>query len=293
MTQKISLQNRQRTREFTQGIDKVTQEKKDQLLAMKLQELNDTAVAAGKLFELPLNLIYPDPDQPRKTFKNMQALTDSVREQGVLQPILVKPKSDESGLYQIIVGERRYQAAKMAGLLTLPCVIREKVDASTVILQLLENDQREQVSLLEEARAVAKLVDQMGVPKHELARELGRDPSWISLRLGLMDAPPEIQALAEDEIVQDLRTLHELRKLQAENAPSFKTVLRKLREQDFQGSHRELLRKTRAAKTATPRILKIEHHDGRLFLFIEKKRKPLEFQVDHDVLSLLTSLNLT
>ncbi len=285
---KISLENRKRSGQLSASLEQISQEKKDQLLALKLQTLNDSAVAAGHLFDLPVSLITPDPDQPRKTFKNIDALAASISEQGLLQPILVRPKNVQ-GRYQIIVGERRYQAAKIAGLMTLPCIIRDQEDAHTLVLQLLENDQREQVSPFEEAAALDKLVQQMGLSKKEIAKELGRDPAWISMRLGLLDAPFEIKTLVDEAGIQDLRTLHELRKLAKEDHSLFEEVVHKLKHQDFQGSYRNLLRQARTQKTAgeLPRVLKAEHQEGQLLLFLEGKRKPQVFAIDQTVLKQL------
>ena len=290
-TAKISLENRKRSGQLSASLEQISQEKKDQLLALKLQALNDVAVASGHLFDLPVSLIVPDPDQPRKTFKNIDALAASISEQGILQPILVRPKNT-AGHYQIIVGERRYQASKIAGLTTLPCIIRDKEDAHTLVLQLLENDQREQVSPFEEAAALDKLVQNMGLSKKEIAKELGRDPAWISIRLGLLDAPFEIKTLVDEGVVQDLRTLHELRKLAKEDHSLFESVVTKLKHQDFQGSHRDLLRQTRANKALAelPRILKAEYQEGQLYLFLEGKRKPQVFEIDQTILKQLKRL---
>lgn len=291
MTAKISLNDRRRSSELSHKMGNVNQEKKDQLLALKLQALNDAAEATGKLFDLPIQLVCPDPHQPRKVFKNIDSLAKSIQEQGILQPIVVRPKNTETGFYQIIVGERRYQAAKLAGLGTLPCVIREQADVSTLILQLLENDQREQVSVLEEAHALRQLIHEMGLSQQALAKELGRDGPWISLRLGLLDAPQAVKCLIEEGVVHDLRTLHELRKLHEEDPSLFSKVEHQLRTGQFQGSHRELLRQTRESKqvAAVPRVLKMEYEAGSLCLFVEKKRNPLIFKLDPELLSSLFS----
>lgn len=289
---KVSLLNRKRASELAPGLDQVVLEKKDELLALKWEALNADAKIMGKLFDLPLRLLRADPDQPRKVFKNIEALSRSIQEQGVLQPIVVKQK-DPLGQYQIIVGERRFQAAQRAGLQTLPCIVREREDASTLILQLLENDQREQVSPLEEAQALAKLIDELGLSKKEVAKELGREPAWISIRLGLLNAPKTMKALVIDGKVEDLRTLHELRKLHEEDAALFDEVVQKIRNADNVGSHRDLLRRVRASKTigVIPRILKVEYQKGRLYLFLEGKRKALEFEVDQVVLKQLQQLS--
>ncbi len=284
---KILLLNRKRTGEFSHLTDKVNQAKKDELLALKLETLNEKAKRMGKLLILPIEEIHPDPNQPRKTFKHIESLANSIKEQGLLQPLVVKSHGGHA--YQIIVGERRFHAAKMAGLTEIPAIFREEEDADTLILQLLENDQRDQVSPLEEAEALQKLIDKMGLSKQKIADELGRDAAWISLRLGLLHAEPRIKALIQTEKVSDLRTLHELRKLSEEDPKLFDIVLKKMAEVDHQGGYRNLIREARHAKEMPrmPRVLKAEYTQGTLALYVEGKRKPVFFAVDQNVLNQL------
>ena len=143
MIKQISLEGRKRISELDGGVaDMITEMKKDELLALKLAAMNEDAKSTGTLQSLPLDKVKPDPNQPRKTFRNIDALAASIREQGIIQPIIVTAKQESDGCYRIIAGERRYLAAKQAGLSTIPCIIREADDANIVILQLLENDQR-------------------------------------------------------------------------------------------------------------------------------------------------------
>ncbi len=175
---KISLQNRKRTAEMSETVSRLNQSKKEELLALKLQSLNEAAEISGKLLDLAITQIFPDPNQPRKTFKNMDSLAKSIEEQGLIQPIVVKALGPKQ--YQIVVGERRFHAAKLVGLTTMPAIVRDEEDADTLILQLLENDQRDQVSPLEEAQALQKLIEKMSLSKQDIAKELGRDSHWIS-----------------------------------------------------------------------------------------------------------------
>lgn len=127
---------------------------------MQLQELNEQASRVGEFFELPLSLVKPDANQPRKSFKNIESLAASIKENGVIQPIIVTAKKND-GTHYIIAGERRYLASQQAGLATIPCIVRqEESDASILLLQLLENDQREGVSPFEEADALRDLIEQ-------------------------------------------------------------------------------------------------------------------------------------
>lgn len=129
MVKKVSLMNRKVNQKVH---DTVAQEKKDMLRAMQLQELNEQASKVGQLFELPLNIVQPDKDQPRKTFKNIGSLAKSIKENGVIQPIIVTTKKDD-GLHYIIAGERRYLASKEAGLTTIPCIVRQDESDAIVL----------------------------------------------------------------------------------------------------------------------------------------------------------------
>ena len=213
MAKKISLTNHKVNKPIN---DSIGEEKKDILRAMQLQELNEQASKVGKLYELALSIVTPDVNQPRKLFKNINSLADSIKENGVIQPIIVTPKKAD-GMHYIIAGERRYLASKQAGLTTIPCIVRdEETDASILLLQLLENDQREGVSPFEEADALRQLIDNMNIKKTEIAKVLGRDASWISMRLKIADAKPNIRDLADKGVIEDVRTLYELKKFSEE-----------------------------------------------------------------------------
>lgn len=275
---------------MSQEVEKLNQTKKEELLALKLQSLNQVAETAGTLLHLAITAIHPDPDQPRKTFKNIEGLAKSIEEQGVLQPIVVKPQGKDH--YQIVVGERRFRAAQLAGLTEIPAIIREEEDADTLILQLLENDQREQVSPLEEAQALQKLIETMGLSKQQIAKELGRDSAWISLRVGLLNANSKIKNLIITEKISDLRALHELRKLSEEDPALFEKVLHKIDDLEPSGGYRHLIRTTRKAQSEQNinKVLKAEYQDGALSLYVEGKRKPVIFAVDHSILKQLSLL---
>lgn len=286
---KVLLHNRKRTSEFSQEVEQVGLDKKDELMALKLRAMNDVAQASGKLFELPLYLLLPDPSQPRKAFLNLDGLAESIKEKGLIQPLVVKPR-DAEGHYKIIVGGRRYHAAKMAGIETLPCILREEEDATTLILQLLENDQREQVPPLEEAEAINRLIVDMGMSKKDVAHELGRDAAWLSLRLGLLEASDAVKTLLRDEKVTDLRALHELKQLEQEHPDLAAQALKRLNEQDFSGNFRSLIQNLRSQKTGAAkaalangsyhRVKRNEVKTNEWWIYLEGKRKPLKLFLD-------------
>lgn len=242
MAKKVSLMNRKVNQKVH---DTVGQEKKDILRAMQLQELNEQASKVGQLFELPLNIVQPDKDQPRKTFKNIDSLAKSIKENGVIQPIIVTTKRDD-GLHHIIAGERRYLASQKAGLTTIPCIVRqEESDASIVLLQLLENDQRESVSPFEEADALKDLIDNKQMKKSDIAKILGRDNSWISMRLKISDSDEYIRELSKKGIIDDVRTLYELKKFAEEIPQGAQEFVQRALENKISGSYRTAITRYR------------------------------------------------
>jgi ParB family chromosome partitioning protein len=145
---------------------------------------------------IPLDRIVPNPDQPRTRFEQsaLDELTASVREHGILQPVLVRPL-DGSNRYQLVAGERRWRAATAAGLGTIPALIEELDDDTALEIAIIENLQREDLSPLEEAVMYDRMVKEHGYSIRRLAQKLGKDKGYLENRLRLADAPPEIQAL--------------------------------------------------------------------------------------------------
>jgi ParB family transcriptional regulator, chromosome partitioning protein len=152
----------------------------------------------AELRELHVDLVAPNPGQPRKRFDDeaLQALADSVRERGVLQPVLVRPRP--GGSYELVAGERRWRAARLAGLETLPALVQQRDDAQSLEDALIENMAREDLNPIEAARAVAGLVEELGLTREEVGRRVGRSRVAVSNLLRLLDLPDEALALVED-----------------------------------------------------------------------------------------------
>src|SRR3954469_14671733 len=152
---------------------------------------------APELREVAVELICPNPAQPRKRFDEagLTALADSLAERGVLQPVLVRPRA--GGTYELVAGERRWRAAQLAGLETLPAIIGERDDARTLEDALIENMAREDLNPVEEARAVAALVEELGLTREAVGRKVGRSRVAISNLLRILDLPDEALALLE------------------------------------------------------------------------------------------------
>jgi ParB family transcriptional regulator, chromosome partitioning protein len=152
----------------------------------------------AELRELHVDLVAPNPGQPRKRFDDeaLQALADSVKERGVLQPVLVRPRP--GGSYELVAGERRWRAARLAGLETLPALVQQRGDAQSLEDALIENMAREDLNPIEAARAVAGLVEELGLTREAVGRRVGRSRVAVSNLLRLLDLPDEALALVED-----------------------------------------------------------------------------------------------
>jgi ParB family chromosome partitioning protein len=144
--------------------------------------------------------VQPNPFQPRKTFSDeqLQELVDSIREKGILQPLLVRRKSDG---YELIAGERRWRAAQRAGLREIPILVRDVSDSEMLELSLIENIQRENLNPIEEAEAYKRLMEQFHLTQEEISKKVGKDRTTIANTVRLLRLPPEIKlSLAEGKI---------------------------------------------------------------------------------------------
>ncbi len=150
--------------------------------------------------DLPISSIFPNPRQPRSAFDEeaMAALTASVRELGVLQPVLVRAMGEGTGTYELIAGERRWRAAKRAGLPLIPAIIRTVDDTSSLEQALVENLQREDLNPLDEAAAYQQLLEDFHLTHDELASRMGKSRAAISNTLRLFQLPPSVQRLVSD-----------------------------------------------------------------------------------------------
>jgi ParB family transcriptional regulator, chromosome partitioning protein len=154
--------------------------------------IGGAATGPTQLADLPVDAIHANPRQPRRRFEPeaTSGLASSIKQQGLLQPIVVRPR--QAGGYELIAGERRWRAAREAGLETLPALVREADDRDSLLLALVENVAREQLSPVEEARAYASLVDEFELSLGEVAVRVGRSKPSISNRLRLLELPEEV-----------------------------------------------------------------------------------------------------
>jgi ParB family chromosome partitioning protein len=152
-------------------------------------DANDTR----QLRQVPIELLRANPNNPRKTFKDedLEDLAQSIREKGLLQPLLVRSLGD--GYHEIVAGERRWRAAQRAGIHDVPVLVRELTDGEALEIALIENIQRSDLNAIEEARAYAQLVEQFGYTQQQLAQSVGKSRSHVSNTLRLLSLPQNIR----------------------------------------------------------------------------------------------------
>ncbi len=166
-------------------------------LGRGLEVLIGGATSASELTQVPVGSIRPNTRQPRRRFDgaSIDELAESVRAQGLVQPVVVRPVPE--GGYELIVGERRWRAARVAGLATVPALVRETDDRDSLLLALVENVAREDLSPVDEARAYAGLIDEFGLSLGEVAEHVGRSKPTISNRVRLLELPDDLLGLLE------------------------------------------------------------------------------------------------
>jgi ParB family chromosome partitioning protein len=150
-----------------------------------------------ELVHLPVETIHPNPRQPRRRFDATatSALADSIKAQGIVQPVLVRTRA--AGGFELIAGERRWRAAQQAGAPTIPALVRETDDRDTLLLGLVENVAREQLSPIEEARAYAVLIDEFNLTLGEIAERVGHSKPAVSNRIRLLELPEDVLGMVE------------------------------------------------------------------------------------------------
>jgi ParB family chromosome partitioning protein len=161
---------------------------------------NITGMKEGANTTLRISEIEPRADQPRKQFEreSLEALADSIAAHGVLQPILVRQNPNFEGTYEIIAGERRWRAAKMAGLTEIPAMVVDSDDMKTSQIALIENVQREDLNVVEEAFAYQELIDRFDMTQEEVSRQVGKSRSAVANILRLLDLPEVVLEMLKD-----------------------------------------------------------------------------------------------
>lgn len=225
-------------------------------------------VSGGQLLLIPQEDIFPNPNQPRKyfDFTELEGLAQSIRENGIIQPVTVRPR--ENFGYELISGERRLRAARIIGMKEIPCVISEADTEKSATLALIENLQRQDLSFFEEARAIENLISLCGVSREEIAKRLGKAQSTLSNKLRILKLPGDVIELLEKSAVSER---HARALLQLESA-------------DLQ---------RRAAKIVTDKHLTVAETENLVVRMIKKssgKQKP-SIKIFKDVRIFVNTLN--
>lgn len=203
---------------------------------------------------IDINTIIANENQPRTHFENekIQELAVSISQNGLLQPIVVRPYGD---VYQIVVGERRYRACKVAGLDEIPCIIQEYDENQTATAALVENIQRENLSAIEEALAYQSLLDSQNLTQEELAKQLGKSQSTIANKLRLLQLPITVQeAVKKKEITER----HARALLQLDSTAKRNNMLKEIISKGLTVDETE--KKIKQKNTVKPKIKKISQN---------------------------------
>ena len=196
--------------------------------------LDDNILSSDKSVASTIRIadVEPRSDQPRKTFthESLEQLADSIGQFGVLQPIIVRESQLLAGTYEIIAGERRWRAAKMAGLSEIPAVVLEGDDLKAAQVAVIENVQRENLNAVEEAMAYDVLIDRYGLTQEQVAKQVGKSRSAITNMLRLLDLPEEVLELLKNG---DLTAGHARALLGLKNEEQMATLAQKIIEKDL------------------------------------------------------------
>lgn len=157
---------------------------------------------------IPIDKVFPNPEQPRSEFGNLDELTASIREKGVLEPLIVRPNED--GTFMIVAGERRWRASREAGLTEIPCIEMELDEQGVAEIALIENLQRKDLNIWEEADGLAALAEKFGYTQEQIAAKISKSRTTVTELLTIAGLPPEIRDRCRDAGISAKTTLLEI-----------------------------------------------------------------------------------
>jgi len=210
---------------------------------------SDRTIELPEPGELEIDSIVPGPMQPRTQFddESLGHLAESIKSHGIVQPVLVRRVGDH---YELVAGERRWRAAKLAGLRTIPAVVKEIADKDLLEVALIENVQREDLNPIEEAQAYSKLIETVGLTQEALAERVGRDRSYITNYLRLLKLPEDIQQLVRQKRIS---TGHARTLLALQHADLQRLVARQIIANDLSVRATEDIVRKRTERASAPR----------------------------------------
>lgn len=233
--------------------------KKKSALGRGLDALFPAEDASAQVREISLNLIDPNPDQPRRAFDKeaLEELAASIREVGLLQPILVMEKEER---YQIIAGERRFRAGMLAGLKTMPCLVKQLPDRERSLAALIENLQREDLNPMEAAAAVRRLMDEGRYTQEQAAEMLGKSRPRIANLLRLLQLAPQVQEMLMQNLLTEghARVLAGIRSHETQLALARRAVAEGLSVRALEALQKKPLAKAAPPRPAAPELAAFE-----------------------------------
>lgn len=243
--------------------------------------------------------VTPNREQPRKEFESeaLSELADSISQHGILQPLLLRPMP--AGGYRIVAGERRWRAARMAGLKEVPAVVREMTDKEEMVFALIENLQREDLTPLEEARGYRTLIDEQSFTQEEISKTIGKSRPAITNALRLLNLPEDIQALLEEGKISagHARTLLSFKNEEdmrsAAKAASEGLSVRELEKMARKANEKKAQRAAKSIKFYEEAQLALNEYLGRKVKISGTKKKGnlvVEFYGEEDLQALLNTL---
>lgn len=221
------------------------------------------------LISLPIDTLHPNPNQPRSVFpaESLEELAESIREKGIIQPLIVRPTN--SGSYEIVAGERRWRAARMAGYSMIPSLIKDVSDAESLEFALIENIQREDLNALDTAEAYEKLLNRYSYTQETLSRKIGKDRSSITNYLRLLKLPDPIKQLVREEKISlgHAKALLSLEDVRSQLAFSLQVVRKRMSVRELE----KIVQNYKRKKVSKPKLNSYSPMETALSRFLSTK----------------------
>lgn len=249
----------------------------------KIEEKIMETVEENEVKELPIEKLRVNPYQPRKTFneESLQELAESIKEHGVIQPIIVKKSIKD---YEIVAGERRYRASKLAGKTTIPCIIRDFTDNQMMEIAVLENLQREDLNAIEEALGFEMLMKNLNLTQESLSKRIGKSRSYITNMLGLLTLPEPVKLLVKEGKISTshARTLSKIEDKTKIEELANKIVNENLNVRDLEEETKETPKKVKQNRISKSREYELLEQDLENYLGTKVKIKNKKLEINYE-----------